>query len=1140
MTTSQKQKQVETIVQNLKINIGYILQVIQDSFWVISNSETKLVREVFQSCLQKIYEKRKKQKQLLLKKLLKFIDTTTIKDLFENEKTIEDYIKKTKSPVYIQELLHNLKKIHEKKPLTKHVIMNKLNNITYFVSNFENKSKEYSIGFKPNTLIMNNLHKEEDITILNDYTVTDKAEGEGKLLYILGHTHLNIETRPDKKTIMGLVGKVYMIDRDTVQFTGMVNKQKSLQNCILNGEFMKVNKNNEMINRYLTYDLYYCNETDYHEMPLLTKKGNCRIKKMNGIIKKLKQGNSNLFSITMKRFYMGSNIFKLSKLVYDSPEIDYKLDGLIFTPASSPVGYDKQIQFNSIANLKINNYDLTFQKTWFSNLKWKDSKDNSIDFKIQFVQENGSDLILRDENDKRYKQIKLFCGKMNKITGKYEQVLFIPTSPYDERAYLVNVYIDENNLLYGEWDQFPIENGQVIECAYDLENKKWILLRTRFDKVGTFGNDYFTANSIWKNMHMPITYNMITTGEGIMERETYYFKTDIFNRKQSDILNLRTYHNKVKEVKLTETVTLLRKTNNEIRLLEIACGKGQDMHKWKKNNIEVVVGIDKVRDNIENPYNGAQSRYLDMQHKWSKNVSFLVGDCSKNINNLDAFTIDYYREKAPKIISGSFNLISIQFAIHYFFESVETIDMIMRNIDEKLEMGGYLIGCCFDGEKIRNLLENIPVGGSLQTKIWEIQKYYQDDIDYDEEYQAQKINVYIDSIGQNNEEYLVLFSQLIDLLKEKGIELISLESFEQLGEHKRLSKYYNEMSRDEKTLSNLNQYFVFQKQSLYNDDDESEIASGEQTESDNIQNQSINSSVMTTDTQISELTKKIRACMNLCYDIFEQFKLYLIGARIVVNDKRRMSTWDDFKPYLESIENVRKCIEDLQQYKDNKGKYNMLQYDFDLLEQYKEYLKQIDELMVNKENRFIKMAQRKQNKEQIKTQEIRMLSNLLIECHEDFVKNKFTFTTISKSKYYLATNIKYIHDFKKLFAKEIKQELKKKQINLQNVVDSYKKFLYLDNMRDIYDTIQQNKNLDKAYGKTIVYLEKAFEETTNELNKDIMIKETKLFQEKEFVTELIEFLNNILKNKYEFDNQNLVDKDLIKRLLKTYASLNIR
>ena len=95
-------------------------------------------------------------------------------------------------------------------------------------------------------------------------------------------------------------------------------------------------------------------------------------------------------------------------------------------------------------------------------------------------------------------------------------------------------------------------------------------------------------------------------------------------------------------------------------------------------------------------------------------------------------------------------------------------------------------------------------------------------------------------------------------------------------------------------------------------------------------------------------------------------------------------------------------------------------------------------------------------------------------------------------------------------------------------------------MRDIYDTIQQNKNLDKAYGKTIVYLEKVFEETTNELNKDVTIKKTKLFQEKEFVTKLIEFLNNILKNKYEFDNQNLVDKDLIKRLLKTYASLNIR
>ena len=50
--------------------------------------------------------------------------------------------------------------------------------------------------------------------------------------------------------------------------------------------------------------------------------------------------------------------------------------------------------------------------------------------------------------------------------------------------------------------------------------------------------------------------------------------------------------------------------------------------------------------------------------------------------------------------------------------------------------------------------------------------------DIESEYQPYKINVYVDSIGQNIEEYLVNFTYLTKLLEERNIKLISLEDFE--------------------------------------------------------------------------------------------------------------------------------------------------------------------------------------------------------------------------------------------------------------------------------------------------------------------------------------------------------------------------
>ena len=164
-------------------------------------------------------------------------------------------------------------------------------------------------------------------------------------------------------------------------------------------------------------------------------------------------------------------------------------------------------------------------------------------------------------------------------------------------------------------------------------------------------------------------------------------------------------------------------------LLEIACGKAQDLYKWKHNSIQKVVGIDLIKDNIENPHNGAYSRYINMNEndKWSDDIHFLVGDCKRNIQSLDAFESEHYVKQAETLFMNQFDLISIQFAIHYFFESKETIDNIVENIDSNLKTNGYLIGSCFDGKKIFDLFnkQNTSELNSGDLNLWKIEKLYE-------------------------------------------------------------------------------------------------------------------------------------------------------------------------------------------------------------------------------------------------------------------------------------------------------------------------------------------------------------------------------------------------------------------------------
>jgi hypothetical protein len=129
----------------------------------------------------------------------------------------------------------------------------------------------------------------------------------------------------------------------------------------------------------------------------------------------------------------------------------------------------------------------------------------------------------------------------------------------------------------------------------------------------------------------------------------------------------------------------------------------------------------------------------------------------------------------------------------------------------------------------------------LDNLVFSLQKDYDiDSFDYDpsnkSKFFGQKINVYMNSIGQEITEYLVNFDLVTDYLQEYGFEKVSLKSlvlngngigsFEPVIES--LDKLYSQdrslktiykdsllMNRKEnaplKILSGLNNWFVFQK-----------------------------------------------------------------------------------------------------------------------------------------------------------------------------------------------------------------------------------------------------------------------------------------------------------------------------------------
>lgn len=725
--------------------------------------------------------------------------------------------------------------------------------------------------------------------IRNNYTVTDKADGLRKLLIIsntgklyLIDTNMRVQFTGVKTTNKTTFNTI--LDGEHI-IHNKIHEYINLFACF----DVYIYNNNDV--RELPFVLENSNTTSNSRLPIV-----------NRIIKDLDiksiTTNASTFKIQRKTFYSGEAIFNNCRIILQKVAdglFEYYTDGLIFTPMDKGVGAmkqkDKPVNYKKTWNAMFKWKPPEDNTIDFLISTVKDENKRDV---VNYLYQDGlstqnisqldqyKTLILRVGFDERKHGYINPCEDIinDKLPSRedidnqnsYKPMPFYPTQPYDPNANVCKIILDTtvsigDALMMTEDKSSIFEDNMIVEFRYNKEREagfNWIPIKVRYDKTAeyrrglkNYGNAYHVAQSVWQTIHNPITQSMITTGRNIPTElgndEVYYQREGISYTKA-----LRDFHNLYVKRKLILGVSEIDNT-----LIDLSVGKGGDLPKWIAAELSFVFGIDIARDNIENRIDGACARYLNYRktYKDIPKALFVNGNSAENIKNGNAIFTEKGKQitkavfgEGPKDIQklgkgvfnqygkakDGFDIVSCQFALHYFFENQNTLQNFLRNVSETCKIGGYFIGTSYNGKKIFRLLQNKKQNEAISKfiddkKIWQITKKYDNDVfKNDNSSLGYSIDVYQESINKTFTEYLVNYDYLIQLMESYGFVIINDDEAKQLGfphgidsfetcfsmmendvkinpsSKKDMGQALN-MTSEEKFISFLNNYFIFKK-----------------------------------------------------------------------------------------------------------------------------------------------------------------------------------------------------------------------------------------------------------------------------------------------------------------------------------------
>ena len=610
-----------------------------------------------------------------------------------------------------------------------------------------NKSRVYSVTQLWNNPISMNL--DNIYHVLRDYCVSEKADGERCLVYI------------DDKGEMSRIHKPFNMISMGKNKNSLNNFDKVFSKSLLDAEYIKE------LDLLLIFDVLIHNNKQIWKKPF---------KERYEIVRKWKSTKNSRH----KEFYFPdskNDIFTLSEKVY-TQKYPYEIDGLIYTPIN--VDYEKAQIY-----------------------KWKPVEETTIDFLIRDLKQTKTNkAVCLFVNMSR----KVFESKGYKLSPQYKKLFpfitndspqlpfYFETSPIAEFPIKM---VKSNGKEIPCYDKVPVNDNTIIEFWYDKNEKeekhRWKPYRFRLDKTADYmqlakegkyrgdagPNGWRTAEENYKIIQNPVTKEIIFGKEKLPEK---YYRNEKVNRntKESEVYRVNNL------VKRNLYDKYLKKGDV---IMEMSGGRGGDLIKILRRQPKKIVLV----DIDEGALKEARKRWegFSAKNRGNTEIEFVQMNLLKpDINKL-------------KKVVKEVDMISCQFAFHYFMENKGSVENILEVVKTFLKKGGYFFYTGYDGEIIFDKLktqDKLVYKDKYGGVLAEIEKKYKDKM---MKPYGQEIDVYVEKIGLKHPEYLVNDKYVVKELG-KDFKMVENEVFN-------WKIWRGELGKDEKAYIELHRYVVFKR-----------------------------------------------------------------------------------------------------------------------------------------------------------------------------------------------------------------------------------------------------------------------------------------------------------------------------------------
>ena len=194
-------------------------------------------------------------------------------------------------------------------------------------------------------------------------------------------------------------------------------------------------------------------------------------------------------------------------------------------------------------------------------------------------------------------------------------------------------------------------------------------------------------------------------------------------RADSRLFHMRAFNGWVKATQIMELDP--QTSSQKLRIMDLACGKGGDLGKWilQKRGIANYVGIDVARGSLKDAALRIQRLKKGKKTVSIPKASLICADLGEDVpsrkkDKLLTWTMNQasLQEKDPvfhALPGGNvspedrFDVISIQFAIHYMMKTKERARRFFKTVGDTLDLGGNMIATTIDARVVIDHIMNL-------------------------------------------------------------------------------------------------------------------------------------------------------------------------------------------------------------------------------------------------------------------------------------------------------------------------------------------------------------------------------------------------------------------------------------------------